>query len=153
MRRRATRRRGSTCGGSRTARPTSTGTPRRRWGSSVLARAFAAVVALVVAAGCGDEGFRTLTHEQRLASGKVVKVVSCLLAWGVEHDERHPDQDAFALEYVTALPREKPQQLEQEALEVFELIRPLSEQWGMTLATVAALRTPERTGTWDVYIF
>ena len=37
--------------------------------------------------------------------------------------------------------------------EVFELIRPLSEQWGMKLATVAALRTPERTGTWDVYIF
>ena len=36
---------------------------------------------------------------------------------------------------------------------MFELIRPLSEQWGMTLAMVAALRTPERTGTWDVYSF
>ena len=117
-------------------------------------RRLGAVVALVVAAGCGtDGGFRTLTHEQRLASGRVVKVVSCLLAWGVEHDERHPDQDAFALEYLSALPREQPRQLEQEALEVFELIRPLSEQWGLKLATVAALRTPERTGTWDVFVF
>ena len=119
----------------------------------MVARAFGAAVALVVAPGCGGEGFRTLTHEQRLASGTVVKIVSCLLAWGVEHDERRPDQDSFALEYVSALPRERPQELEREALEVFELIRPLSEQWGMTLATVAALRTPERTGTWDVYVF
>ena len=120
----------------------------------MVARAFGAVVALVVAAGCGaDAGFRSLTHEQRLASGKVVKVVSCLLAWGVEHDERHPDQDAFALEYVSALPREQPQELEREALEVFELIRPLSEQWGLPIATVTALRTPEHTGTWDVFVF
>jgi hypothetical protein len=113
------------------------------------------VLALLVAAGCGGEpgGFRSLTHEQRLASGKVVKVVSCLLAWGVEHDERHPDQDAFALEYLSELPRERPQVLEREALEAFELIRPLSEQWGMKLATVAALRTPEHTGTWDVFVF
>ena len=119
----------------------------------MAARALAAVVALLVAAGCESGGYRTLTHDQRLASGRVVKVVSCLLAWGVEHDERHPDQDAFALEYVSGLPRERPQELEREALEVFELIRPLSEQWDMKLATVAALRNTERTGTWDVFIF
>src|SRR5262245_45618625 len=118
MRRRPTRRRGSTCGASRTARPTSTGIPRPGWGSRVVARTLAALAALAVAAGCGDGGYRTLTHEQRLASGKVVKVVSCLLAWGVEHDERHPDQDSFALEYVSGLPRERPQELEREALEV-----------------------------------
>jgi hypothetical protein len=92
-------------------------------------------------------------REQRLPSGKVVKVISCLLAWGVEHDERYPDQDAFALEYVSATPREPSPALEGEALEVFELIRPISEQWGFSTATVSALRSPERTGTYDVFVF
>jgi len=102
----------------------------------------------------GDqEGFRAPIHEQRLPSGKVVKIVSCLLAWGVEHDERHPDQDAFALEYLASVPRVPAEDLEREVVEVFELIRPLSEQWGLSTATVTALRTPERTGTYDVFAF
>jgi hypothetical protein len=115
----------------------------------VVAGRLAAAVALVVATGCSDDsaGFRPLVHEQRLASGKVVKVVSCLLAWGVEHDER---QDAFALEYLSTVP---PGDLEREALEVFELIRPISEEWRLSLATVTALRTAERTGTYDVFVF
>jgi hypothetical protein len=83
----------------------------------------------------------------------VVEVVSCLLAWGVEHDERHPDQDAFALEYLSSVPRVPPQELEREVLEVFELIRPISEQWGLTTASVSALRSPNRTGTYDVFAF
>jgi hypothetical protein len=37
--------------------------------------------------------------------------------------------------------------------EVFELIRPLSEQWGLPTATVTALRSADRTGTWDVFAF
>ncbi len=105
--------------------------------------------------GCvgSQGGFHQPVREQRLPSGRVVKVVSCLLAWGVEHDERHPDQDAFAIEYLSSVPRVPPQELEREALEVFELIRPISEHWGLSTATVAALRSPERTGNYDVYAF
>jgi hypothetical protein len=118
-------------------------------------RRLGVIVAVVVSAGCvfGDGTYRTLVREQRLPSGKVVKVISCLLAWGIEHDERHPDQDAFALEYVSSTPRVPPQDLEREAVEVFELIRPISEQWGLPTATVSALRTAERTGTYDVFAF
>ncbi len=106
------------------------------------------------AVGCvGDGPFQAPIHEQRLPSGKVVRVVSCLLAWGVEHDERHPDQDSFALEYLSSVPRDPAQELEAEVLEVFELIRPISEQWGLPMATVTALRTPDRTGTYDVFAF
>ena len=114
---------------------------------------------LLVAAGLttacfGDPGaFREPIREQRLPSGKVVKVVSCLLAWGSEHDQRFPDQDAFALEYISTVPRVPPQELEREVLEVFELVRPISEQWGLPTATVSALRSADRTGTWDVFAF
>jgi hypothetical protein len=42
------------------------------------------VVLAGLTAGCfGDPGVvRASIHDQRLASGKVVKVVSCVLAWG-----------------------------------------------------------------------
>ena len=113
-----------------------------------------AALALALSTACGEQGsFRTLVREQRLASGKVVKVVSCLLVWGVEHDERHPDQDSFALEYLSSVPRDPRADLEREVEEVFELIRPVSEQWGFTTASVTALRTPERTGTYDAFAF
>jgi len=118
-------------------------------------RTLAALLAVGLSIGCfGGQGpYRQLVREQRLASGKVVRVISCLLVWGVEHDERHPDQDSFALEYLSALPRQPWAALEAEALEVFELIRPVSEQWGFSMATVTALRSPERTGTYDVFVF
>jgi hypothetical protein len=113
----------------------------------------AVVAAAFCVVACFGNDTHPLVHEQRLPSGRVVKVISCLLAWGVEHDERHPDQDAFALEYVSGVPRERSQELEREALEAFELIRPISEQWGLSTATVTALRTPQRTGTYDVFAF
>jgi len=105
--------------------------------------------------GCfGDGGvFHEPIREQRLPSGRVVKVVSCVFAWGAEHNERFPDQDAFALEYLSTAPRVPPEQLEREVLEVFELIRPISEQWGLPTATVSALRSADRTGTWDIFAF
>jgi hypothetical protein len=125
------------------------------FGAWMRLRIFAIAVAMAISPGCVNE--QGTSHapirEQRLPSGKMVKVVSCLLAWGVEHDERHPDQDAFALEYVSSVPRVPPQDLEREAVEAFELIRPMSEQWGLPTATVAALRSPERTGTWDIFVF
>jgi hypothetical protein len=112
------------------------------------------IVAALSTACFGDRGvFREPIREQRLPSGKTVRVVSCLLAWGVEHDERFPDQDAFAIEYVSTVPQASPQELEREVLEVFELIRPISEQWGLPTATVSALRSPDRTGTWELFAF
>ena len=104
--------------------------------------------------GCGESGgFTPLALEQRLASGKVVKVTSCLLVWGVEHGERHPNQHSFALEYVSALPTTAAKELDQEALEVFELIRPVSEQWRFSTASVAAFATVERTGKYNLFAF
>lgn len=108
-----------------------------------------------IATACGADGGEStqLIHEQRLSSGKTVKVVSCVLAWGAEHDQRFPNRDGFALEYIANVPRDPAPALDAEALEVFELIRPLSEQWGLQTATVSALRSPDRTGTWDVFAF
>src|SRR4029450_13522174 len=103
---------------------------------------FAGVV-LLLAVGCSG-GDHPLVREQRLPSGRVVKVVSCLLAWGIEHDERHPDQDSFALEYLSSVPRDPMPGLEREVVEVFELIRPVSEQWGFSTAAVTALRAAHR---------
>ena len=108
---------------------------------------------LASAIACDDGRYRTLTHEQILPSGQTIQVVSCLFAWGVEHDERFPERDGFVLEYLSTTPREPLDGLEREVLEVFELIRPLSEQWGLTTASVTALRTPERTGTYDAFAF
>jgi hypothetical protein len=121
-------------------------------------RALVPVKALSVAllklscVGCSEAGgFSQPTLEQRLASGKSIRVTSCLLVWGVEHGERHPDQDSYALEYVSALPSTAGKELDQEALEAFELIRPVSEQWGFSRASVSAFTSVERTGTYNIF--
>jgi hypothetical protein len=111
-----------------------------------------AVVLLSGCVGCFGESHQVV-REQRLPSGKVVRVVSCQLVWGVEHDERFPDRDSFALEYLATVPRVPSQDLEREVVEVFELIRPISEQWGFGHANVTALRSPDRTGTYDLFFF
>lgn len=117
-------------------------------------RAVSVFLLLSFCVACGDEsGFRQPTLEQRLQSGKVIQVTSCLLVWGVEHGERHTHQDSFALEYVTSLSPSAPQELDREVLEVFELIRPVSEQWGFTTASVAAFPSPERSGKYTVFTF
>ncbi len=120
-----------------------------------MLQALSASLLLVLCLGCGDgpDGFRRRTLEQRLRSGKVIKVTSCLLTWGVEHGERHANQDSFALEYVTSIPPSATDELDREALEVFELIRPISEQWGFSTASVAAFPSAERTGKYDLFIF
>jgi len=88
-----------------------------------------------------------------LPSSKSVKVTSFNLVWGVEHDDRDPRKDCFALEYVTAKPEADPKAREQEALEVFELIRPVSELWGLDIATLAGFPTVDRKGHYDMYVF
>jgi hypothetical protein len=117
-------------------------------------RALVAPLLVVACLGCSEAGgFTPPTLDQRLPSGKAIKVTSCLLVWGVEHGERHTEQDSFALEYVSALPHTAGKDLDQEALEVFELIRPVSEQWRFPTASVAAFTTVERTGKYNLFAF
>jgi hypothetical protein len=112
------------------------------------------VLLILACIGCAPApGFHAPTRLQRLPSGKVVAVTSLLLVWGVEHDERHPEGDSFALEYVSPSITAAPAALDQEALEVFELIRPVSEQWGFDTATISAFPSPERTGKYEVFVF
>ena len=110
------------------------------------------VLALVFVAGC-DGPFRTLWHGENLASGGSIKVTSFNLVWGVEHDDRDVNQDCFAIEYVTAKPEADVAQREAEAAQVFELIRPVSEQWGLRTAQMAAFPTLDRKGNYDLYRF
>lgn len=109
------------------------------------------VLAVLFAGGCGS--YRPIWHDQKLPSGKTVKVTSFHLVWGVEHDERDPTKDCFALEYVSADPQADPSRREAEATEVFELIRTVSEQWGFQTASIAGFPTIEREGKYDLYWF
>ena len=106
---------------------------------------------LPVLVGCSDT--QSLWHEQLLPSGKVIKVTSFHLVWGAEHDERSSGNDSFALEFVSANPQAAPKAREQEALEVFELLRPISEQWGFHTASLSGFPTTKRKGVYDVYSF
>jgi hypothetical protein len=119
----------------------------------VKSRMLTATALVALCLGCGEGGFQQPTLEQRLPSGKLIKVTSCLLVWGVEHGERHTNQDSFALEYVTAVSPSATQELDREALEVFELIRPISEQWGFATASVSAFASAERTGKYNIFVF
>ncbi len=101
--------------------------------------------------GCGE--YRGVWHEQKLPSGRIVKVTSFNLVWGVEHDERDPGKDCFSMEYVMADPDADAKAHEQEVREVFELIRPVSELWGFKSAEVAGFPTVNRKGRYDWYLF
>ena len=118
--------------------------------ASSLTIALLGMLALLLG-GCGE--FRPVWREQTLPSGRVVKVTSCLFTWGVEHDERFPDLDSFALEYVSARPDASDGDREQEAKEVFELIRSTSELWGCKRASVAGFPTLNRKGKYDLFVF
>lgn len=109
-------------------------------------------LALLLLAGCGDTT-RTLWHEQKLPSGRSVKITQMVLAWGGEHDRRIAAEDCFALEFVSSRPGADTAEREAEALEVFELVRPLSEQWGFRIASVAGFPTLDRRGRYDLYAF
>lgn len=101
--------------------------------------------------GCGDQP--PIWRDQALPSGGTVKVIAFRLAWGIEHDERLPAQDAMVLEFVASNPDADLKRREREALEAFELIRPVSEQWGFRTATLARFETMERTGSYELYVF
>ena len=117
-------------------------------------RAVSVSLLVIFCVACGDaSGFRQPTLEQRLVSGRVIEVTSCRLVWGIEHGDRHAKQDSFALEYVTSLSPSARDELDREVLDVFELIRAVSEQWGFSTASVAAFPSPERSGKYDVFTF
>ena len=109
------------------------------------------VLMLPALMNCGD--YHQVWHNQVLPSGKMVKITSFHLVWGVEHDERDPGKDCFALEFVFTNPQADPQVHEQEAWEVFELIRPISELWGFNTATLAGFPTTQRKGAYDLFVF
>jgi len=116
---------------------------------------WAFVLMLVSAAGCDDghSTFRTPWHPEKLASGKTIKVTSFNLVWGAEHDEHALGKDCFDIQYVSLLPDADATARKAEATEVFELMRPASEQWGFDEATVSAIPTLEHRGPYDVYWF
>jgi len=106
---------------------------------------------LSMLAGCGAS--RPIWHDQRLPSGKTIKVTSFHMVWGVEHDERDASKDCFALEFVSANPAADESAKEREALEVFELIRPASELWGFRSAFVSGFPAVERKGRYEIFTF
>jgi hypothetical protein len=111
-----------------------------------------AVLLAVPSLLCCSAG-RPIWHDQLLPSGKTIKVTSFNLTWGVEHDERQADKDCFALEFVSANPTADPAAREREALEVFELIRPAPELWGLKTAVVSGFPSVERKGRYEIFIF
>jgi len=98
------------------------------------------------------ENNRDMTyHEQILPSGKSIKITMCDFVWGVEHNDRFANQDCFALEYVMSTADSSQPIQDREALEVFELIRPISEQWKISKAELSAFPTLKRKGIYYIY--
>jgi hypothetical protein len=102
-------------------------------------------------AGCESDGDNW--RDQLLPSGKTVKVTSFRLVWGSEHDLRLRENDSFALEYISNRNPDDVLGREQEAEEVFELVRLASEGWGFRTAVVTCLSSGKRTSDYDVFIF
>ena len=93
-------------------------------------------------------------RDQLLASGKTAKITLFALVWGVEHDERNTNDDLFALEYVSsAADTADAAAMDRQTSEAFELIRPVSEQWGFRKATISVFPTTERKGKYHIYTF
>jgi hypothetical protein len=96
---------------------------------------------------------RTISHQVMLPSGKALKVTMCNFAWGVEHTERDVQKDCFVLEYVSTVPHADLEAVDRETLEAFELIRPISELWGLNVAHVSAFPSVQRKGKYLIYLF
>lgn len=110
------------------------------------------VSAFAFLAGCG-ETYRHVWHEETLSSGAKIKVTSFNLVWGAEHDDHALGGDCFSIEYVVSDPGADVQHREAEAALVFELLRPVSEQWAFSSAQMLAFPTLERRGRYDLYLF
>ncbi len=118
----------------------------------LLPFALCSSLVFLILGGCGGE-FHQLWHDTKLPSGKTVKVTQFMLVWGSEHDERFPDKDCLQMEFVYTQPDATDAAREQEAREVFELMRSTSELWGFKTAELLGFPTTERKGKYDLYIF
>jgi len=118
---------------------------------------FILVGLLPLLSGCerSESPFRTLFHDEKLASGKTVKVTMLALVWGGRpgDDGCVMGGDCFHLEFVSNDPNAELPKRTAEAQQVFELIRPMSEQWGFTNAEVLGFKQLERTGDYDIFLF
>jgi hypothetical protein len=96
-----------------------------------------------------------LFHDETLASGKTVKVTMLALVWGGRpgDDGCTMGGDCFHLEFVSNDPKAELPKRTVEAQQVFELIRPSSEQWGFTNAEILGFKQLERTGDYDLFEF
>ena len=92
-------------------------------------------------------------HDQVLPSGKSIKVTMCNFVWGIDHDDRYANEDCFALEFVLSTPDSNQEARDKETVEAFELIRPISELWGLEKAEVSVFPTTKRKGAYDIYYF
>ena len=87
--------------------------------------------------GCGGANSEILEHtrKQVLPSGKQITLIDVHFGFGARDNAGN---DSFVVGYVSTDPNVGPAANQQEALEVFELIRPISEQWGLKEAEVEA---------------
>jgi hypothetical protein len=106
---------------------------------------------LFLLCGCGE--YQPVWREQVLPSGEHIKVTSFNLVWGADHDEHALGGDCFSMEYVAAKANADPESRAQEAVAVFELMRPVSELWGFRSAELAAFPTAARKGHYELYLF
>jgi hypothetical protein len=116
---------------------------------------FLALAALVFILFRIDYVFHPLFHEESLSSGHAVKVTMLALVWGGRpgDDGCTMGSDCFHLEFVSNDPNAEVPKRTAEAQQVFELIRPSSEQWGFTNAEVLGFKQLERTGDYDLFAF
>jgi hypothetical protein len=111
---------------------------------------------LALLSGCDKETvFHPLFRDQTLPSGAKTKVTMCALVWGgrPNDDGCTIGSDCFHLEFVSSDPNAELPKKTAEARQVFELIRPASEQWGFTNAELLAFKQVERTGDYDIFLF
>ena len=122
---------------------------------TVVLFCFIALAALFFILIRSNEVFHPLFHEESLSSGQKVKVTMMALVWGgrLGDDGCTMGGDCFHLEFVSNDPNAEVPKRTAEAQEVFELIRPSSEQWSFTNAEVLGFRQLERTGDYDLFEF
>ena len=118
-----------------------------------MKRAAIATAAGLLLFGAGCEEPAGLWRLQRLPSGRLLEVSSAQLVWGDDHGERLASEDCFQLSYVTSEPAASQAARDREAVEAFELIRPLSELWGFDRATLLSYPARRSPRIFDLYAF